>query len=966
MAIIDDILKYTWIRQEVPLPSQEELLSFSNNWSIIWKPDLFKPLVTPVPTVQDISNFNFSMPSPAIIPQVQQQNQNNNNQYFNPFAGQNITPFQPMQQLAPIQEQPSLLDRWLSFAWDAIWTAIPALWAWYNIYNSIFNRDDRATNDTAIDLVRQNRMDQSSFKPFAFISNLFPESDNDISRQVKEAQDTSSAIFNEDDARRRAKSSSAIAAGWVTGWEIDLFVEKERQDFKKKQATASDFLSKIKPVIWEEKYNSIASEDKVNKDKIDSITYKYSDINRTGLWATATNNAAQTAQYLSDFSDAIVPYMTQNDYALKAAIRSWDKDAEEKIRSQMSNFDNISQKVWERIKWTTDYKNKNTDATDRNAENAYQDYLKWLWYRWWENSYLLEWMVDEYWNQYNKDTANLLWYTRTWKDTLNIIKDVNSNTFMWDLQAWVWTVLAPAAKLVDNVITWIVPTVLKWAANVVTGWLLARQINDLKLRPYWEAASADMAQAYWQDYSSTKETNLDIASRYINKVWSAVPDVVANVALIMLTEWAWSVNALRWLNYVDDAANATKLLSRWDEILKWIEFVWKWITKETVQNAIIDRLDPNFNSKDNIAFNLLWSLWALWWEAWALSRELWLLNNWAIAWHVNNKLERKWITENTETYWSEAEARKAWESMPSDQKWSMLISDKEATAIRDMYNWLQQYKDKRMKELLGELDRAPQENKAFIQKQINDLREEEQKWILKQAFMTQVLAWNKLDEQDAFAFARMLQDVKNPEVLTEDLYWLIEKHAFKWSKWSDILAWVASNVAKKNTVLWDFSSFRQWDVIYRDWWIASAYVKNAIGIEPNVKYTIGDITKATISAESNKQWVSVVKEIVSKWDDWKYKYFDEVTLDNWQEWYILNSQWLSRLNADRVKAWDKFTDDIWKTAKDVDIDESTFIQKITDMSKELKLDEDEIVKIKESWVFNEVKNIVDTFIPCKP
>jgi hypothetical protein len=32
-----------------------------------------------------------------------------------------------------------------------------------------------------------------------------------------------------------------------------------------------------------------------------------------------------------------------------------------------------------------------------------------------------------------------------------------------------------------------------------------------------------------------------------------------------------------------------------------------------------------------------------------------------------------------------------------------------------------------MKELLGELDRAPQENKALIQKQINDLREEEQK-----------------------------------------------------------------------------------------------------------------------------------------------------------------------------------------------------------------------------------------------
>jgi hypothetical protein len=63
--------------------------------------------------VQDINNFNFSMPSPAIIPQVQQQNQNNqNNQYFNPFAGQNITPFQPIQQLAPIQqEQPSILDR---------------------------------------------------------------------------------------------------------------------------------------------------------------------------------------------------------------------------------------------------------------------------------------------------------------------------------------------------------------------------------------------------------------------------------------------------------------------------------------------------------------------------------------------------------------------------------------------------------------------------------------------------------------------------------------------------------------------------------------------------------------------------------------------------------------------------------------------------------------------------------------
>ena len=712
-------------------------------------------------------------------------------------------------------------------------------------------------------------------------------------------------------------------------------------------------------------------EDKILENNWTDVFNKKSEINRTWLWATATNNASQVALFWRDFVQWLVPYWIQNDYALKSAIRRWDKEAEDRIRSQNSNFENIIWKVWERVKWTTDYKNKNTEASDNDAENAYQAYLKWLWYRWWENSYLLEWMVDEYWNQYNKDAANIIWYTRTWKDTLNIIKDANSNTFMWDLQAWVWTAIAPAAKLVDNVITWLAPEAIRWLVNVSPVWVAYSAFmwkwiaDDWKLRPYWEAASADMAQAYWQDYSSTKETNLDIASRYINKVWSAVPDVVANVALIMLTEWAWSVNALRWLNYVDDAANATKLLSRWDEILKWIEFVWKWITKETVQNAIIDRLDPNFNSKDNIALNLLWSVSALWWEAWALSREIWLLKNWAIAWPVNNKIERKWIAENIEKYWSEDEARKAWESMPSDQKWSMLISDKGATAIRDMYNWLQQYKDKRMKELIRELDRAPQENKVLIQKQINDLKEEEQKWILKQAFMTQILAWNKLDEKDAFAFARMLQDVKKPEVLIEDLYWLIDKHIYKWSKWSDILAWAASNVAKKNTVLWDFSSFRQGDVIYRDWWIASAYVKNAIGIEPNVKYTIEDITKATISAESNKQWVSVVKEIISKWDDWKYKYFDEITLDNWQQWYILNSQWLSKINADRVNDWDKFIDNIYDTAKDVDIDESTFMQKITDMSKELKLDENEITKIRESWVFNEVKNIVDTFIPCK-
>ena len=60
MAIIDDILKFAWMQKEVPLPSQEELLSFSNNWSILWIPDFTKQFEIPVPTVADIPNFNVN------------------------------------------------------------------------------------------------------------------------------------------------------------------------------------------------------------------------------------------------------------------------------------------------------------------------------------------------------------------------------------------------------------------------------------------------------------------------------------------------------------------------------------------------------------------------------------------------------------------------------------------------------------------------------------------------------------------------------------------------------------------------------------------------------------------------------------------------------------------------------------------------------------------------------------------
>lgn len=971
MAIIDDILKFAWMQKEVPLPSQEELLSFSNNWSILWRPDFTKQFEIPVPTVADIPNFNVNTQFSGNVPQASISNNNiplsNSSNYVNPFSQANITPYQPQAPLFQEQQQ-SLLDRWLDTAWNFLWWAFSVLspWVsnavnfWSNFYNT-FNSPNNITWPEA-DLVRQQRLDSSSTmigKWFSAIQNLFPVTQQDLAWEIKRADDIYRQWWT-------TEASNIASSLWKSIWawapRLSAFIDewKDKQEIQEK---TTSFLDKITPVLWKERMLWILNKDEQDKSLFVNIWNQKWWIQ----WfispsATATINATQAAKAIEDFASDLVPYKHNLDYAYDSAIKEWRREDADRIKQQQWNLISVMEKVWEWIKWRTDYKNKNPEVWDYWAENAYNDYLKSQWYKWWLQSYMLEWITDEFWQKINKDWANAMINFSTWKDKLNLIDNLNKKSLLWDINALTSYWVDPIARVLTRSLSaWSSAWKPMDALSVLSPWI------DAFLRRPWLISStawADLSSMYWVDYSSKQEDTIDTAAYALNRFSDKAPEALAWLLTFFVTEWAWSVNALKNLKYVDDVANVAPLLTRSDKLLKSAEFVVKWIWKETIQNAIIDRLDPTFDNSSNMTLNLLWSLWSLWLEAWALSRQFWLLNSETLKRSINNKIEWNWIANKiVNENISEDEARNAWNNLPEKEKLSITLTDEWAANIANLWKSVDKEKSNIINDLNNKIRIAPDNEKWILEAQLNNLLKEEKKWFVNQELTNIFLSKRWFTRDDAITFWKLLKDIDNPNVLMDDLITIVQREVYKWSEWSNILKWILSDVSTKWKVTWDFLTRTDWDVIFRDWWVVSSLVDNTIWVKPNTKYSLEDMERALVRSQSNNSWVSVVKEIMSKeWDN--YKYFDKV-LDWKEEKYIMNSDWLVKLNADRLRPEDAILDQLRKESKEASLEYTKFKETINNNKDALWITDEDIKEIEESWVFDNVKNIVDTFIPCK-
>ncbi len=985
MAIIDDILKFAWLQKEVPLPTQEELLSFSNNWSIIWRPDFTKQLQIPVPTVADIPNFNTNTQFSGNMPQASISNNNiplsNSWNYVNPFSQANITPYQSQ---APLfqEQQPSLLDRGLNTAWNFLWWVAWALSPWigsaFNAYEWINNFYDTFNSPNNIswseaDLVRKQRLDSSSTmlgKWFSAIQNLFPVTQQDLAWEIKRADDIYRQWWNTewsnflswiksrlDEKSQYSNLDPTSRLKWLYSkdiWNI-LPTEWEKQNIQEK---TTSFLDKITPTIWKDRMLWILNSDKNDKSLI------LNEMNRKWWiqWfispsATSTINATQAAKAIEDFASDLVPYKQNLDYAYDSAIKEWRKNEADMIQQQQQNILLVAWKVWEWIKWRTDYKNKNPEVWDYWAEKAYNDYLKLQWYKWWLQSYMLEWMVDEFWSKITKEDANTLYNRATWKDITNRIDNVNKKSLLWDINVLTSYVADPIERALTRV----------W-----TAWSIAWELTDMSWRPLlpskrWlisSTSAADLSSIYWVDYSSTQEDTRDTAAYALNRFSDKAPAALWNLLIFFLTEWAWSVNALKNLKYVDDVANVAPLLTRSDKLLKSAEFIVKWIGKEVIQSSLVDKYDPTFDNSSNMTLNLLWSLWSLWLEAQALSRQFWLLNSETLKRSINNKIEWNWIANKiVNDNVSEWEARNAWDSLPEKEKLSITLTDEWAANIANLWKSVDKEKSNIINDLNNKIKLAPDNEKWILEAQLNNLLKEEKKWFVNQALTNVFLAKKWFTRDDAITFWKLLKDIDNPNVLMDDLITIVQREVYKWSEWSNVLKWILSDVSIKWKVTWDFLTRTDGDVIFRDWWVMSSLVDNTVWVKPNTKYSLEDMERALVRSQSDKSWVSLIKEIMS--EEWgNYKYFDKI-LDWAQEKYIMNSDWLVKLNADRLRPEDAILDQLRKESKETSLEYTKFKETINNNKDSLWITDEDIKEIEESWVFDNVKNIVDTFIPCK-
>lgn len=1000
MALIDDFLKWIWIwnkTDNVPLPTASEVPNFVNPyaWSNVTpympEPSVFTPsvqAVKPVPTVTN-NAYTWSNTSTGYQNTIDPVKESILNQYnpqstfVNPFAWSNITPYQPMTDLSI-----PWTNTWLSFDLYKPFS-IPS---YQNDQNAWFTQQENDAvnfkqNQPALEKATEDYLSEINSWPLQWLNNtLFWVSYSDLSNVMKQAKETIDKTPSPVIPSQWA-GTVLPAVYWTSLLDNATIFDWSNAEVRKQKDLANKFLEDMKKIapwqvasaLWEDKMHYDNISNRINS-KLSTTIWNALNFNDPLLWV-ATENAADLWTRIRDFSEEMSAYAVWMDHSYKNAIVNWDVLRADSIRKQIdTNINNLSDKRAEHANWITNYKNANPEASDRNAENEYAKYIQSLWYRS-INAYRIDWLVQDNWKQIDKEQSNIL--SRFWTsiDLLNLNSHVNEWSLIWDSNT-VWSfVMAPTSRLFNYVLSnklWadaynatldkINP--LAKVIDSVVWWNIAQNfISNSKLKwNQWQLisqlAQADYSEAIWWEWSNTKKTFMDWAYYFTQVIWDKLPEAAATTFFIAATEWAWSASYLWKIWYIDDLASVSTAISRAKNMsTRSLEFLARRWMVETAQNISIDYNDQNASSRWNMIMNMRWSFLGVWTEVRWFLRETSLLDDKLVRWVLNNRIaSQRADKEASRTWISFKDALDKFYTLPVNERWTITASEEWLAAISNSQRWIKKQRDDVIASInnLRKNAKTPEEA-AVYEQQLAKMYESEKAWVIEQSLLWRLLSQNWLSEQDAVVFKRLVKDMSNPNVLTQDIVRVLRQNLWKESQW--VIEWTLEDIARKSRSWW---SFRSWDYIYRDSWVQSLYIAKTIWIEPWKVYKLWQLNEATIKWAniSRLEWTKIWSEIMEK--EWnKFKYFTETA---W--WYELNLDGLNKLNV-WIANWSqevrqaiiKEVETWWDNMQSMFT--TTVKSKIQDLqSAWLSIDAKDIDNIEKYNTYDVLRNSVDEYIPC--